>query len=114
MFKWNEIELTEDEYNLLKKIMNNAKKQFEIGDKVKIIDDNESYTGYHDWVYTHISDATKCRYAYGCVPKKGIKAVVISNRFRLDNGDVIVYVQNVVGNHECYLMSIDGLAKIDE
>ena len=89
-----------------------------VGDKVEIIDYEESYATYSDWVYHNIHGVDACRYAFGIEPRNGtIGTVIAIAKHEYDDVNLIYFKKD--GNYSfdnlpCYLISEKGVKKVSQ
>ena len=85
-----------------------------IGDAAEVIDNMQCYTDYTEWVNKHIRDsAIRNEFVQGKIIAKGdvVKILDIGKHDRIDD-EIVCYVQEVQGNHGCYLIEKSGLRYI--
>ncbi len=92
-----------------------AVKEIKVGDKVKVVDNDKSYSAYADWVDTHVvSRAAAIRFCYGgYIGNDAIGTVLcIAPHGKLDRTLAYIQIDDNIGEKKCYLMDIAGLKKI--
>ena len=87
------------------------------GDKVKIINEDKSYTTFDEWVTREIkSENLKYRYDYGKKPSQSgtyrVKHIGKHNGYFFDDGSTLAYIQNL-DTYRCYLINVEGLKKVN-
>lgn len=97
------------------KAKQDAAKEIKVGDKVKVIDNGESYSAYADWVVANVaSREAAVRFCYGGYIGNGAIGTVlrIAPHGKLDRTLAYIQIDDNIGEKKCYLMDIAGLKKI--
>lgn len=97
-------------------IWEREEKEMKVGDEVKVIDNGYCFDEYYDWVEEHINNRLlKLKFDYGNILPNGTICEVLhidKHNHGCNSDDTVAYIQDIE-NKRCYLISIEGLEKID-
>lgn len=89
--------------------------EIKVGDKVMVINNDESYSAYADWVVDNVADHAKvARFCYGGDINNGAigTACCVAPHGKIDRTLVYVQIDDEIGEEKCYLFDVKGLKKI--
>lgn len=95
------------------------KDHIKVGDKVRVIDSGKSYPYYDEWVTKHVKNpALIAKFCYAKAPEEGCNYEVVAiaphdNKYDTKYGDLAYIKEPGELITRCYLISVDGLKKID-
>lgn len=107
----------EDDYKIGKgveqcfsKIFEEINKPIMIGDTVKIVDNEDAYTTYTDWLYTYLHFNDIKNFQYDKMPKNGVvgEVIAIHNHLQLTN-HVLMAIRTK--EDKVYLMDMKGVVR---
>jgi len=111
---WRDLDKIWDEYNSLptyeeERVADEKKdREFEVLDRVRVIDSGECYTTYDSWVDKYVKEPSeKYAWVYGrsCNDDSYGTILVLAPHER--DGDIVAYVR--MDNGDCYLINTHGL-----
>lgn len=98
----------------IKKIEGN---NIEIGDSVRVVDNNQLYTTFKDWFKDNKLGKYYNQYAFGFTPDNGDILKVVEIAPHHEDCPILVYLceKDLGYGFKCYfLMNIDGIDKVEE
>lgn len=85
-------------------------KPIEVGDYVQIIDNEQVYPSYVDWVYKLLSFNYVQQYQYGKIPENGtIGKVIRIDKHLSDDEKIVVAIQS---DEKVYIADMSGVEKV--